>query len=44
VRRVDSASWQYRRPDGVTFSFQVKGYLVKPSLPNRSSNLLAKKD
>jgi hypothetical protein len=42
VRRTDSASWQYGRPDGVAFALQIIGHGVKPSVPNRVCNLLAK--
>jgi hypothetical protein len=42
VRRADSASWQYGRPDRVAFAFQIIGHGVKPSVPNRVCNLLAK--
>lgn len=42
VRRTDATSWQYRRPAGVTFRFQVSEYSIDPSVSNRSRNLLSK--
>ena len=35
---------QYRRPNGVTFSFQVCLYSIEPPKPNRSLNLLPNQD
>jgi hypothetical protein len=44
VRRTDTASWQYGRPDGVTNSLQVIAYSVEPPVGNRAINLLANND
>jgi hypothetical protein len=44
VRRTDTASWQYGRPDGVTNSLQVIAYSVEPAVGNRAINLLANDD
>jgi hypothetical protein len=42
VRRADAVCAQYRRPEGVAFSFHISLYSIEPPLPNRSFNLLAK--
>jgi hypothetical protein len=42
VGRSEAASWDSRRPDGVTNSFQVSRYNVEPSLCVFSRSLLAK--
>jgi hypothetical protein len=42
MRRPDAVCAQYRRPCGVTFSFQVCEYSIEPPEPNRCFNLLAK--
>jgi len=44
VRCRNRASWQYCRPEGVTFAFQVIGHGVEPSVPNRPCNLFSKDD
>jgi hypothetical protein len=44
VRCADTASWQYGRPNGVAFAFQVSRYKVEPAVPNRCLNLLAEQD
>jgi hypothetical protein len=44
VRRADTASWQYGRPDGVTDSLQVIAYSVEPPVGNRAINLFANDD
>jgi hypothetical protein len=44
VRRADTASWQYGRPDGVTNSLQVIAYSVEPPEGNRAINLFANDD
>jgi hypothetical protein len=44
VRRSDTASWQYGRPNGETFRFQVMRHGVEPVIPNCSRNLLSKND
>jgi hypothetical protein len=41
VVRADATSWQYHRPDGVTFPFQVTRNVIEPSVPNRCWHLLA---
>jgi len=42
VRGTDAARWQYGRPAGVAFFFQVKEYKIEPVLSNCCCNLLAK--
>jgi hypothetical protein len=44
VRRADAASWQYGRPAGVAFAFQVRENSVDPAPSNRRFNLLSKDD
>jgi hypothetical protein len=44
VRRADAASWQYGRPAGVAFAFQVSENSVEPAPSNRRLNLLSKDD
>jgi hypothetical protein len=44
VRCPDARSRQYRRPDGVTFRFQVSLNTVEPSELNCVFNLLSKDD
>ena len=44
VRRADAASWQYGRPAGVAFAFQVSETSVEPPVANRVRNLLSKYD
>jgi hypothetical protein len=39
VRGIDTASWQYRRPAGVTLSFQVSKHLVERQ-PDEATNVL----
>ena len=41
---TDTTSWQYGRPEGVTFSFQVIRDFIHPSKGNCVANLLAKND
>ena len=42
VRRADAASWQYGRPAGVAFRFQISENSVDPAPSNRRLNLLTK--
>jgi hypothetical protein len=42
MRRPDAVCAQYRRPAGVTFSFQVSEYSIEPAMSNRTFNLLTK--
>jgi hypothetical protein len=42
VWRADAASWQYGRPDGVAFRFQVRANKVEPAPSNCRFNLLSK--
>jgi hypothetical protein len=42
MRRADTASWQYGRPHGVTFRFQVSENSVEPAPSDRRFNLLSK--
>lgn len=44
VRRADATSWQYGRPAGVAFAFQVSENSVEPTPSNRRFNLLSKDD
>jgi hypothetical protein len=44
VRGADARSAQIRRPDGVTLSFQVIVYKVKPGKGKRARNLLSSKN
>jgi hypothetical protein len=39
---TDAARWQYCRPAGVAFVFQVKEYKIEPVLSNCCRNLLSK--
>lgn len=39
MRRIDTASWQYRRPAGVALSFQVSKHLVECQL-DEATNVL----
>ena len=42
VRRADAVCAKYRRPAGVTFSFQVCEYSIEPPAANRRLNLFSK--
>lgn len=44
VRRPDTASRQYCRPDGVADSFHVRIHSIEPVRASRTRNLLAKDD
>jgi len=44
VRRIDGASRDIDRPAGVTFSFQISGNSVEPTIASRSRNLLSHDD
>jgi hypothetical protein len=44
MRSADAASWQYGRPAGVAFCFQVSENNVEPALSNCRVNLLSKDD
>ncbi len=34
VERTDAASWEYDRPCGVAFCFQVSAKIIEPSVSN----------
>jgi len=42
MRGADATSWQYHRPAGVVFRFQVIEYSIEPSVPNRARHLFSK--
>ena len=44
VRRPDARSREYRRPEGVAASFQIRRYKVEPSPTSRAFNLFPKHD
>ena len=44
MRTFDAVCAHNDRPAGVTFSFQVCEYSIKPPVPNRSFNLLPNND
>jgi hypothetical protein len=44
VRRIDGASRDIDPPNGVVFTFQVKGNSVEPTIASRSRNLLSHND
>jgi hypothetical protein len=39
--RADAVCAKYRRPAGVTFTFQVCTYSIEPTMPNRACNLFS---